>query len=383
MSIKLLSPVVAALLLAACGRPAPEKTETTPSAAPVPVTTAAASSEQWASVYEASGTVRARTVAVISAKVMGYAREVRFQVGERVRAGQPLVTLEARDLEAGARRAAAGVEEARAAVPEADNGVAAANAQLELAQVTFKRMSDLFAKKSISNQEYDEAHARLKAAQAGHQMAIAKRRQLDAKITQASEERHSAEIMRGYAQIAAPFSGVITARSVEPGNLATPGAPLATIEREGNYRLEAQVEESRAGAIRAGHAVTVEIEAFGRPIQARVSEVAPAVDAASRSYTVKIDLPASPQLRSGMFGRALFTVGARPALAVPAAAVIDRGQLQSVMVADNGVARTRLITTGQRQRDRVEVLSGLTPGEKVIAPVPMNLTDGARVEVRQ
>jgi RND family efflux transporter MFP subunit len=244
-------------------------------------------------------------------------------------------------------------------------------------------MSTLFEKGSISNQEYDEVQARLRAAEANHQMAIAKRRQLDAKIAQANEERSSAEIMRGYARLTAPFPGVVTARSVEPGNLAAPGAPLATIEREGAYRLEVPVEESRAGSIRAGHTATIDIEALGRTIQARVSEVVPAVDAASRSYTVKIDLPASPQLRSGMFGRALFAVGARTALIVPAAAVIERGQLQSVMVADNGIAHTRLITTGQRQRDKVEVLSGLVPGEKVIAPVPMNLTDGARVEVRQ
>ena len=383
MSTKVFTPVLLALLLAGCGRPAPEKTNAASPAPPVAVTIVPTVSEQWPSVYEASGTVRARTVAVVSAKVMGYVREVRFQVGDRVREGQPLITLEARDLEAGARRAAAGVQEAQAAIPEADNAVAAAKAQLSLAQVTFKRMSDLFAKKSISNQEYDEAQARLKAAEANYQMAIAKRRQLDAKIAQATEERHSAEIMRGYAQLTAPFSGVVTARSVEPGNLAAPGAPLATIEREGNYRLEAQVEESRGAAIRTGHSVSVDIEALGRTIPARVSEVVPAVDAASRSYTVKIDLPASPQLRSGMFGRALFAVGARPALAVPAAAVIERGQLQSVMVADNGVARTRLVTTGQRQRERVEVLSGLVPGENVIAPVPMNLTDGARVEVRQ
>ena len=86
-----------------------------PRARPWPSTTVAAISEQWPSVYEASGTVRARTVAVVSAKVMGYVREVRFQVGDRVREGQPLVTLEARDLEAGARRADAGVEEAKAA----------------------------------------------------------------------------------------------------------------------------------------------------------------------------------------------------------------------------------------------------------------------------
>lgn len=382
MRIKLLTLTLATLLLAACGNTAAEKRAPSP-AAPVAVTASPTASEPWPSLYEASGTVRARTAAVISAKVMGYVREVRFQAGDRVREGQPLVTLDSRDLEAAARRAAAGVEEARAAVPEADNGVAAAKAQLELARVTFQRMSGLFEKKSISNQEHDEAQARLRAAEAAHQMALARRRQLDARIAQATEERQSAEIMRGYAQITAPFSGIVTARSVEPGNLAAPGAPLATIEREGSYRLEAAVEESRGATIRAGQPVTVEIEALGREIEARVSEVVPAVDAASRSYTVKIDLPASPQLRSGMFGRALFKMGDRQVLAVPAAAVQERGQLRAVMVAENGTARTRLVTVGRRHRDRVEVLSGLAPGELVIAPVPLHLADGARVEVRQ
>ena len=111
------------------------------------------------------------------------------------------------------------------------------------------------------------------------------------------------------------------------------------------------------------------------------------VDAASRSYIVKIDLPNAPTLRSGAFGRASFSLGNRVALAIPAAAITDRGQLQSVLVAENGVAHTRLITTGQKTsgqktRDQVEVLSGLTAGDKVIFPVPQGLSDGAAVEVR-
>jgi multidrug efflux pump subunit AcrA (membrane-fusion protein) len=106
------------------------------------------------------------------------------------------------------------------------------------------------------------------------------------------------------------------------------------------------------------------------------------VDAASRTYIVKIDLPPLPQLRSGMFGRALFQTGARNVLAVPAAAVTERGQLQSVMVAEAGYAHTRLITVGQKSGDRVEVLSGLSPGERVIFPLPPGLANGARVEIR-
>jgi RND family efflux transporter MFP subunit len=162
-----------------------------------------------------------------------------------------------------------------------------------------------------------------------------------------------------------------------------PGAPLLTIEREGAYRLEASVEESRLSAIRVGQAVSVTLDGTDRRIEARVSEIVPTVDAASRSYTVKIDLPAVPALRSGAFGRASFSLGSRSPLTIPADAVTERGQLQSVVVAENGVAHTRLITTGQKSKDQVEVLSGLTAGEMVIFPVPPGLSDGAAVEIRR
>lgn len=128
--------------------------------------------------------------------------------------------------------------------------------------------------------------------------------------------------------------------------------------------------------------MSVTLDSIDHAIAARVSEIVPAVDAASRAYTVKIDLPVLPALRSGVFGRAAFQLGSRPVLAIPAGAVSERGQLQSVLVAENGVAHTRLITAGQKAKDRVEVLSGLSAGEKVIFPVPTGLSDGTRVEVR-
>jgi len=354
------------------------------STAPVAVQTVAATSEQWPARYEAVGTVRARTAAAISSKVMAYVREVRVQAGDRVRAGEVLVTLDARDLDANYMRAEAGRDEARSAQTEADQALAAANAQLDLAKATFARMQELFDKKSISNQEFDEATARRKAAEAGYEMAAAKGAQVRAKIAQAEQEVQAAGIMRSYAEIRAPFAGVATAKTAEPGSMATPGAPLLTIEREGSYRLETAVEESRVKSIHVGQPVAVSLEALGRTLDTRVSEIVPAVDAASRAYTVKIDLPAlahlQTELRSGMFGRAVFSSGARNVLAVPAAAVTERGQLQSVMVADGGYAHTRLITVGRKSGEKVEVLSGLNAGENVVCPLPPALADGARVE---
>jgi RND family efflux transporter MFP subunit len=378
-SLSLFLPI-SALLLISCGT----HERHSPTEAPaVAVETARVTSQEWPLDYEATGTVRARTTATISSKVMGYVQQVSVQVGDRVRQGQTLVILEARDLEAGVRRAEAGRAEVRSAIPEAESALAAAKANLDLAQSTFKRMEELASKKSISNQEFDEASARLKAAQANYEMARGRRAQLDSRMAQADEEVRAAGITRDYARIVAPFAGIVTGKSVDPGNLAAPGAPLLTIEQEGLYRLEALVEESRLAFVKVGQSVAVTLDVPGRETNARVSEIVPAVDAASRSYIVKIDLAPAPQLRSGMFGRAVFPMGTQRVTAAPVSALIERGQLQSVFVVENGTARTRLVTTGRRAGDSVELLSGLNPGETIVRPVPSELRDGARVEVRQ
>ena len=374
----LLMPV--ALWLAGCGE-TPKTTQPSSQASPIAVSVINASNETWPLLYEATGTVRAQTSAVISAKMSAYVREVKVQTGDRVREGQLLVTLDSRDLDVGSKHAEAARDEVRADMPEADSAIVAARANLDLAQVTFNRMQELLQKKSISNQEFDEATAKLKAAQAALEMTKARRTQLDSRLATAEQEVRSAGITRTYAEVTAPFAGVVVAKSVEPGNLAMPGAPLLTIEREGAYRLEASVDESHLSAIRVGEPVSVSLDGLDHAIAAQVSEIAPAVDAASRAYTVKINLPASSSLRSGLFGRADFQLGNRSLLAIPASAIVERGQLQSVFVVNDGIARTRLITTGERVKDRVEVLSGLTPGEKLVLPIPPVLADGSAVEV--
>jgi RND family efflux transporter MFP subunit len=365
--------------LAGCGEPREAVSAAAPQELSVTVVNAAV--HQWPSTYEATGTVRARTSAVVSAKWMGYVREVQVNVGDHVRAGQLLVALDARDLDTGTNRAAAARDEVRNGIPEAESAVASAQANLDLAQATFRRMKELYEKKSISDQEFDEASARLKAAQAALDMTRARRTQLDSKLAQTEQEVRAAQVARSYAAIEAPFSGIVTTKSVDPGNLAVPGAPLLTIEREG-YRLEASVEESKLATIRVGQAASVRLDGIDRSFDSHVSEIVPAVDAASRAYVVKIDLPTVPGLRSGQFGRAAFVLGSREVLAIPTAAIIERGQLASVFVTDNRVARTRLVTVGDKTANEIEVLSGLSSGEQVIFPVPQGLSDGTHVEVR-
>ena len=369
------------MVLVSCGKE--EVRRATPVAAvPVAVHTAAAGEQEWPSGFEATGTVRARTSGAVSSKVMGYVQQVSARVGEHVRAGQTLVTLEVRDLDSAVRTAEVSKAEVQAAIPEAESSIAAARANQELARATFRRMEDLFTKKSISNQEFDEASARLKAAEASYEMARARRAQIDSRLAQADQGIRSAAVMRDYAKLTAPFAGVVTARNVEPGNLASPGTPLLVVEQEGSLRLEAMLDESRLGSVKVGQPVEVSLEALDKKLVAKVSEIEPSVDPASRSYTVKIDLPAMAQLRSGMFGRTVFATSARKVLTVPAGAVQERGQLQTVFAVEDGAAHARLVTTGERGAAGVEILSGLSAGEQVVSPIPAGLQDGAKVEVR-
>ena len=381
LSKPLTAVAVLSLGLTAC-REAPKTAQASanPSTTAVPVVPAA--SAELPSFYEASGTVRARTSAVLASKILGLVREVKVRTGDPVGAGQLLVTIDSRDLDVAIRQAQAAREEALSGRGEVDHAIAAAQANLDFAKASFGRMQELYGKKSISDQEYDEASSKLKSAQAGYDLAVARRATVAARIQQASEAVSSAEVMRGYAEIHAPFGGVVTEKPVEPGSMAVPGTPLLTVEQASTLRLEVPVEESFLPSVRAGQPVTVTLDSFDRTLEARVSEIAPQVDPASRAFLAKIDLPNIPHLRSGVYGRARFSRGARQAVVIPIAAVTEQGQLQSVMVVEQGAARTRLVTLGQKQGDTVEVLSGLQAGERVVSPRPAALADGARVEIQ-
>jgi len=366
--------------LAGCGggKPAPRKAEPGPA---VSATVVRLAEEAVPDVYEATGTVRARVSSVLAARVMGYLREVRVQAGDTVQPGQVIAVIEAREIDSGLKQAEAARDEARSALPEVDNAIAAAKAQLELAEATHRRMKSLFDQKSITQQEFDEVEARLRMARANYEMAVAKRAQLEQKIRQAESAVAQAAAMKGYMEITAPFRGIVVERKAEPGMLAAPGMPIAVVEQAGGYRLEAAVEENRIKAVKLGMGVEVLIDALGAPVQGRVEEIVPTLDPGSRSFTVKIGLSGG-LLRSGMFGRARFPMGERRALLVPASAIVRQGQVEQVFVVENGVAKSRLVTTGAARGDRVEALSGLRAGESVVAPVPANLADGSRVEVR-
>ncbi len=372
--------VVAAGVLAGCGGSEPADTENASAAAPVHATVVAAQMVEWPDGFEAPGTVKARTSATLAARTMGYVREVRPNEGDHVNAGDVLVTLEARELQVAERQARVGLDEARSAVPEADSAIQSAQAQLQLAQTTFGRMQDLLNKRSVSQQEFDEAAARVRVARSAKDMAEARRQQLDQKIRQAEEAVAASQVQIEYLEVRAPFAGRVTARLAEPGILASPGVPLLQVERDGAQRLEVAVPEGHLRDVRVGQTVDVALDAMAAPVTGRVDEIVPEIDPASRTFTVKLTLPARAEIRSGLFGRASFATGTRPVLVVPAEAVTAQGQLRSVLSVEDGVARSRQLRVGESRDGQAEVLTGLSEGERVIT-APAGLRDGQRVEV--
>ena len=343
---------------------------------------------------EAVGTVTSRRQTVLSSKVLARVVAVSRREGDRVHADEVLVELDDRDLRAELERAQAAAREAQDALEEitqaiqaADAAIEAASAAADLANATLGRYTTLYERRSVSPHEYDEVVARAKSAAAELARArqsraalVAKRQQAGARIEQADAAVASARVRLSYARVTAPSDGIVVARMVEPGSVAAPGAPLLTLDEE-RYRLEVAMPETDAAALRIGQPGRVTIDALRRPLDATITEILPSADPRTRTVTVKLDLPASPDLRSGLYGTARFGVGQRAALLLPRAAIDRRGQLERVFVVDqDNVARMRLVTTGRAYGDRVEVLSGLDPGERVVVEGSERVTDGARVE---
>ena len=319
-------------------------------------------------LLEAVGTVHAAQTSDLASQMMGNIVEVRAREGDHVQRGQVLAVIDD-------SQPRASVDRAAAADTAAQQQLVAAESELALAESTLKRYQNLHERKSVSPQEFDEVKARQQAALANRDMATAGQGQARAALAQT---RTSLD----YTRIRAPFDGVVTGKKADSGALASPGMPIFTIEDVRRYRLDVTVNESDLRYVRTGQQVLVAIEAHdSEALKGRVAQIIPAADPASRTFQVKIELPADTRLRSGLFGRAQFSRGQRSALLIPRSAVVERGQLQGVFVLDQDkVANLRYITVGKPSGSAIEVLAGLQDGERLVAKPGAVDLNGKRVE---
>lgn len=355
------------LLVLGCNSSVPERSAAVETA---PAHIVESRHEQAAVTVKSSGTLHARETATLSAQVMGRVLRVMVREGDTVGAGQTLIVLDDATLKSTA-------EQAEAAVKAAENQQAAAQTNADLAASTLARYKQLQSQKSVSPQEMDEVTRKAEAANA---QVEALRAQANATKAQQAGSR----AMLSYTRIAAPFAGVVTARMVDPGALASPGVPLLQIDSAGPLQMQTTIAESTLPFVRKGMKMGISIDsASAVDPSGVVSEIVPTADASSHTFLIKIDLPPSKALRAGMYASAEIPTGTRQAVLAARSAIVVRGSLACAYLLDsNNVAQLRYVTLGSVHGDSVEVLSGIGASEKLVDnPADRDLA-GKRIEVQ-
>ena len=313
---------------------------------------------------EAAGTIKAATIGVVSSRVMGTVTAVLVREGQRVSKGEALLTIDDSDF-------AQKVKGAEAGLKEASLGLESARKQLELTETTYQRYSKLFESNAISRQEFDNMTLQRDRARLGLSA-------MEESVQRAKAGEQEAKVYKGFARVVAPFSGVVSGKKIEEGSMASPGMPLIVIEDDSSFVLEASFDGRFASLVKPGMTLSASVD-NGKAYQARVTEVVPSMDAATRTFLVKASIKGEG-LRSGLYANVSISVGQRPVLTVPFASIVEKGQLTGVYTVDeNGVVSYSLVRTGRAYGGDVEVTTGLRPGERVITKGAEKAFDGGLI----
>jgi RND family efflux transporter MFP subunit len=290
-------------------------------------------------VMEAVGTLNAQYSTNISSKIMATILKIHAGAGDEVNNGKLLVDLDDRDI--------------KARLNQAKKELEAAQSSLTQSESDFKRHADLFKKGVESRQQFEEFETRVKVNKA--------------QVAQATEAVNEAEVMLSYTKIFAPYDGRVTDKLQEDGEMAMPGRPIMKMYNPSRLRLEANVPESLKPMIEVGDTLEVRIDAVKCKSEGQVEEIVPSADTISRTFLARVSVPCKQGLYEGMFGRLIIPVGTRKSVLVPQTSVYLVGQIEMVNIVDNeGHIIRRAVKTGPIFDDMIEVISGVSPGEKII-----------------
>jgi membrane fusion protein, multidrug efflux system len=303
------------------------------------VSTARVTALETTETAEAVGTIQPRQKTEIAARLLSTIQEVLVEPGARVSAGDVLIILDDREIQAQLRE----VEAARMGV-ESD---------LAVRQREFQRYKQMFSEKAVSKEDFDRIEGMFLVTQS--------------QLKRTDEQVSRMNVMLSYAKIIAPREGIITDRFADPGDLAAPGKPLLTMHNPDELELHASVRESLAQDVTPGQKLAVHIDSLNLNLEGTVREIVPQAESLSRSVLVKIALPVDSTVGVyiGMFGRLAIPIGETERVVVQSSAIQRMGQLEVVDVVQDGKLERRFVRSGKRFGDQTEILSGLDVGETV------------------
>lgn len=294
--------------------------------------------------------------AQIASRLTGFVHDLKVKEGDHVKKGQVLFTVDPTDVKSQIAQAEAAYRQAKAA--------------LEDALADYERFKKLYKEESVSKQQFDKVRLQYQVAQ--QNLAAAK----------AAYDQAKAQLK--YAHVKAPFDGVVVKKMAANGDLAAPGKPLLILENLETMSVKTQVAADLYARLHAGDEATMWIEGIDHPVKGEIYTLVSAADPRTRTHTVKITLPkALKNINSGTFARVSFKVGERQTVMIPAQAIVVRAGITGVFVADqDGTVHFRMIRPGKQVGDQVEVLAGLSLGERiVVSPNNQLLMNGDKVKV--
>ncbi|WP_081686778.1 efflux RND transporter periplasmic adaptor subunit [Chitinilyticum litopenaei] len=304
-----------------------------------------------------SGVVRARLEVPLSFRIGGKLLSRKVEVGTQVERGQPIATLDSRDVALQAQAASAQFD--------------AAKVQLAQAELDLQRSRDLFDKKFVSQAEVDRRQTQVDA--------------LKQQLQQARSQAQLASNQSAYAQLSADVAGVVTAVTAEPGAVLAAGQPVILLAQDGARDVVFDVPEGRQRELKPGSPVTVELwAAEGRSLPATVREIAPAADPVARTYRVKVALPAGPQAPAlGMSATVRVPQAEAPqaGVALPLTALLGQGKEQRVWLLGSDGKVQGLKVSVRSYRDGAVLVDGIQPGARVITAGVHLLHEGQKVRV--
>jgi RND family efflux transporter MFP subunit len=389
-----LTAVLSVALLASCGQGERSKAAGRAELAERPVSVARAEVRAIPRAIQVTGTLAAQEQSTLSAKVAGRLEQLNVDVGSVLRAGEVVAQVEPRDYELGLQQAAAALAQARTALGlpldgeddrielERVTSVKQAEAVLEEASKNRERVKRLSGSGIASQSEVDTVEATYTVALTRHEAALEEARGRMATVAQRRAELEMARKRLADAVVRAPFDGAVQARPATVGEYVAVGTPIAQLVKTDPLRLRLEVPERECLLVRTGQVVQLSIEGDTNLYSGHIARLSPALDEQTRTLRVEADVPRQGPLRPGLFARARIIVTAEePALTVPPEAIMTFAGLEKVVLVQEGKAVEKVVTTGRRGPDWVEVVSGLAKGEAVVLR-PGGLHTGQRVMVR-
>lgn len=385
------------LILAGCSGPySTETVNATTGAKTVAVTTRTATLDAIPELISATGELLAEDQATLRAKVPGRVRKLNVDLGSKVREGDIIAELEQEDYDLRLKQAEAAMEQTRARLglgpkdgdevdPAKTAIVRQAAASLKEASLMYNNASELFKKGIVSNVDYQRAGVNLQAAEARHQAAIEEVLRTRAELLQRRQEIALAKQQLSDTIIRAPFRGAITQRLATVGEFLAVNAPAVVLVRWHPLRARLQVPERVAFKVRSGQRIDLTFEGQDAAHPGRVVRISPSIEAQNRSLVVEGEIPNEDgALRAGAFVEATITVDPNArGIAVPLSSVISFAGVDRVFVVNNNTLEDRQVKLGRRLTgpDRLEILSGLKPGELYVLEPSDRFMQGQKVEV--